>query len=232
MNEEVHLIGDFFKLHFIENNGAAFGLTIANLVPGMSDWTAKLILTLFSFFAVFFIIYILKRAAEYASGLPIYVALILGGAFGNIIDRMFYGTIFSAMNDYEGGLLFGRVVDMFYLDLWQGFLPNWIPFFGGNWYAFWPIFNIADAAISIGIVGIFIFQRQIFSSDEELAKAKSTEESETKDAEVTTEEQPIENTTEPLPVESECPGSTRFRAQRRNLIFAGNRNIFPFLALK
>lgn len=156
--EEVNLLGEFFKIHFTENKGAAFGLTFTNLIPGLPDATAKVILSLFSFFALFLIIYFLWRAAKFRSPLPWFVALILGGAAGNIMDRMFYGIFYSSINDYEGGFMFGRVVDMFYFDLGFHYIPNWVPIFGGKGYQLWPIFNIADMAISIGIITILVFQ--------------------------------------------------------------------------
>jgi len=172
IGQEINVLGDFFKIHFIENPGAAFGLTIAHVYeaflgifmdnPTLSDNAAKLILTLFSLFAVGFIIFYLHSLRNMKTALPIYVSLILGGAIGNIIDRVFYGHWFAEINDYEGGLLFGRVVDMFYVDIWQGYLPSWVPFLGNEYYSFWPIFNIADAAISVGIVAIIVFQRKLF----------------------------------------------------------------------
>ena len=165
-DEEVSIIGDFFKLHFTENKGAAFGLTLSDLLPFLDDIAGKVILTLFSFCIVPVIIYFLHQSRHNNNRLPWLIALILGGALGNIIDRMFYGIWFAGINDYEGGFLFGRVVDMFYFDVWQGFLPNWIPIWGGNWSALWPIFNLADAAIFVGIIGVFVFQRKFFKAEE------------------------------------------------------------------
>ncbi|MEO0581903.1 MAG: signal peptidase II [Bacteroidota bacterium] len=167
---QIKVLGDFFKLHFIENKGAAFGLTVTKLVNGlggdMSDATGKLILTLFSIVAVFAIGYVLYRLRDHKSPLPTFIALIFGGALGNIIDRTFYGIIFSDINQYDGGLFFGRVVDLFYFDIWKGIIPEWIPLFGGSYTSLWPIFNIADAAISIGIIVILIFQGKFFRMDE------------------------------------------------------------------
>ncbi|MEM7040955.1 MAG: signal peptidase II, partial [Bacteroidota bacterium] len=122
--DEVKVIGETFSINFIENKGAAFGLTIADLgekigIP-ISEETAKLILTLFSIFAVIVIIYLLRQVKDFKSPLPWFLALILGGAVGNIVDRVFYGVWFAGINNYEGGLLHGRVVDMFYLDFYQG----------------------------------------------------------------------------------------------------------------
>lgn len=174
---QIKLLGDFFKLHFIENEGAAFGLRISDMVAGlggnMSDETGKLILTLFSIAAVFAIGYVLYRLADHRSPLPWFVALIFGGAMGNIIDRTFYGIFFSDINTYTGGLFHGRVVDMFYFDIWRGQVADWIPIFGGSYTSLWPIFNIADSAISIGIVVILIFQGKYFKMDEKARKEES-----------------------------------------------------------
>ncbi|GAB4403007.1 MAG: lipoprotein signal peptidase [Bacteroidia bacterium] len=177
LGEEIRVIGGLFKIHFIENNGAAFGLTIASLVNGlglnMSEETGKLILSLFSIGAVVAIGVVLYRLAEHRSPLPYFVAMIFGGAVGNIIDRTFYGVFFSKINYYEGGLFHGRVVDMFYLDIWKGRLPEWMPLVGGDYTSLWPIFNIADSAISIGIVIILIFQSRFFRMDEKARTAET-----------------------------------------------------------
>lgn len=172
--EEIPLIGNWFKIHFIENEGAAFGLTIHRIFNNfgveMSPVTGKLILTIFALGAVSAIVYILYRISTHRSPLPYFVAMILGGALGNIIDRTFYGIWFSSINEYEGGLFFGRVVDMFYFDIWRGYLPDWM---GGGYTALWPIWNIADAAISIGIVVILIFQGRFYRMDEKAQAATS-----------------------------------------------------------
>jgi signal peptidase II len=171
LGEEIKIIGNFFKIHFTENPGAAFGMTLSNLFMGaISDTTAKAILSVLSVFLVFGIVYYLYKIKDQPSALPYWVALILGGAIGNIIDRLFYGVWFAHMNDYEGGFLHGRVVDMFYFDIYQGILPEWIPIWGGTYTALWPIFNIADSAISIGIVAILIFQKSLFPENESTNK--------------------------------------------------------------
>jgi signal peptidase II len=168
---QIKVLGDLFKLHFIENKGAAFGLTVTRLSNGMgldmSEETGKLILSLFSIGAVVAIGVVLYRMAGHKSPLPWFMALIFGGALGNIIDRTFYGVWFSDINDYTGGLFHGQVVDMFYLDIWEGQLPNWLPLVGGDYTSLWPIFNIADAGISVGIVVILIFQGRFFKMDEQ-----------------------------------------------------------------
>lgn len=155
--EEIKVIGSVARINFIENKGAAFGLTIADLlskigVP-MADESAKLALTLFSILAVVVIIYLMQQVRSSKTALPYFLALILGGAVGNIIDRMFYGVWFAGINDYEGGLLHGRVVDMFYINLVHGR-------FLGMDLNLLPVFNIADASIGIGIFAILFFQRR------------------------------------------------------------------------
>ena len=174
---QIKILGKFFKLYFIENKGAAFGFTISNLIRGlggnMTDETGKLILSVFSIFAVAAIGYVLFRLASHKSPLPWFVAMIFGGAMGNIIDRTFYGVWFASQNNYDGGLFHGRVVDMFYFDIWKGQLPEWIPIWGGDYTALWPIFNIADSAISIGIVVVLLFQGKFFRMDEEARGVKS-----------------------------------------------------------
>ncbi|MCB0843625.1 MAG: signal peptidase II [Bacteroidetes bacterium] len=175
---QIKILGNFFKLYFIENNGAAFGFTISNMIRGMggdmSEETGKLILSVFSIIAVIAIGYVLFKLATHKSPLPYFVAMIFGGALGNIIDRTFYGVFFASQNDYSGGLFHGRVVDMFYIDLWRGVLPEWIPVWGGEYTALWPIFNIADAAISIGIVVVLVFQGKFFKMDEDARKPAAT----------------------------------------------------------
>ncbi|MCI4669283.1 MAG: signal peptidase II [Bacteroidia bacterium] len=179
---QIKILGDFFKLHFIENNGAAFGLTLTELFNNigldMSESTGKLILSLFSILAVSAIGVVLYRLKDHKSALPIFIALIFGGALGNIIDRTFYGIWFADINDYTGSLFYGRVVDMFYLDIWKGYLPDWkwFPLFNGQYTALWPIWNVADASISIGITVILLFQGRFFKQDE-LARGVNTDSS-------------------------------------------------------
>ncbi len=162
--QDVPVVGDAFRINFIENRGAAFGLTIADLFNKvgveMTEETAKLLLTIFSIGAVMVIAYLLSQVRNHRSALPYFLALILGGALGNIIDRVFYGVWFSGMNWYEGGLFEGRVVDMFYLDFYQG------EFLGIDMNLL-PVFNLADLAISIGIVAVILFQRRFMRIHQE-----------------------------------------------------------------
>ncbi|MEM7367388.1 MAG: lipoprotein signal peptidase [Bacteroidota bacterium] len=219
---QIKILGNFFKLHFIENEGAAFGLRISDMVQGlggeMSEETGKLTLTIFSIVAVFAIGYVLYRLADHRSPLPWYVALIFGGAVGNIIDRTFYGIFFESINTYSGGLFHGRVVDMFYFDIWRGQIADWIPIFGGSYTSLWPIFNIADSAISVGIVVILIFQGKYFKMDERARSAESADTSSTLPASEknvqeasTPSTEPSENKTESAPEEEPTtePESTK-----------------------
>jgi signal peptidase II len=174
---KLNMLGSFFQIYFIENEGAAFGLTISRLVSPLvtiSDETGKLILTVFSIILVGFIFNYLRQVARLRGALPILVAMILGGALGNIIDRVFYGAWFGKgglqLNQYTGGLLHGRVVDMFYFDLWRFQWPDWVPALGGSGTST-PIFNFADACISVGIVAILIFQKRLFGKPAEKADA-------------------------------------------------------------
>ncbi len=174
--QDISVVGDVFRINFIENRGAAFGLTIADLSNEigieMTDETAKLLLTVFSIGAVVVIAYLLSRVRDHRSGLPFFLALILGGALGNIIDRVFYGIWFSGMNWYEGGLFEGRVVDMFYLDFYQG------EFLGINMNLL-PVFNLADLSISVGIMAVVLFQQRFLrlhqERSQEIEKQATTE---------------------------------------------------------
>lgn len=143
--ESIQIIGDLFKFTFTENPGMAFGLTLGS----------KLFLSVFSIIATILIGVYLWRVKNSPKGYRIALALILGGAIGNIIDRTFYGVFWG-----YGKLLYGNVVDFIHFDIWKGPLPGWIPFIGGDHWAIFPIGNIADLAIIAGVATIIIFQRR------------------------------------------------------------------------
>jgi signal peptidase II len=155
---EIPVIGNWFKLHYILNEGMAFGISFG------SEW-GKLGLTLFRMTAMIFIgVYLYKLAQKnMPSGLLWSIALILGGAVGNVIDSIFYGVYLNnAPYDAITPWFHGKVVDMFYVDIWEGYIADWVPFWGGNQIALWPIFNIADMCIFAGVGLIIIFQKRFF----------------------------------------------------------------------
>lgn len=164
LGEEFSVIGQWFRIHFVENNGMAFGFEFAGEY-------GKIFLTLFRIVAVIFIgWYLVKICKEKTlpNGFITCVALIFAGAVGNIIDCVFYGVIFNdsygqvAQLFPDGGgyssWLHGKVVDMFYFPLINGRFPDWLPLWGGENYQFFrPVFNVADSAISIGIGAMLLF---------------------------------------------------------------------------
>ncbi|MCJ0741201.1 lipoprotein signal peptidase [Pedobacter montanisoli] len=156
LGQEFKVLGNWFIIHFTENNGMAFGLEFGGEF-------GKLALSLFRIIAVagigYGLHYLIKR--KYHRGLILNVALIFAGALGNIIDSVFYGIIYK----YET-LFHGRVVDMLYFPIIKGYFPNWFPIWGGQEYEFFrPVFNLADAAISVGVICILIFQKTYFKEE-------------------------------------------------------------------
>jgi signal peptidase II len=161
----IPLFGDWAYLHFIENRGMAFGMEFGG------EW-GKLALSLLRIAAVAGIGYALWRMIQrQANRLSVVtVSLIFSGALGNILDSTFYGLLFSQSTPFEkavflpadggyAGLLHGAVVDMFYFPLWEGRLPQWLPVWGGEFFIFFrPVFNIADAAITVGVILFILFQ--------------------------------------------------------------------------
>lgn len=180
--EVVRLFGmDWFRLHFIENPGMAWGWKFGNE-------TGKMILTLFRLAAVIFGTWYIGKVIKqkYSRGFIVCAALIYAGALGNLIDSMFYGMIFdkglhydAAINDYlsypgiaefsssgYSSFLHGSVVDMLYFPMFDGQFPKWMPFIGGQDFEFFsPIFNIADASISVGVITLLIFQNRFFKKN-------------------------------------------------------------------
>lgn len=173
LGEEISVFGDWFKLHYILNEGMAFGLRFG------SDY-GKLGLTLFRIVAMVFISIYLYRMAKKGThpGLLWSIALILGGAIGNVIDSTFYGVFFNnAPYDAVTPWFHGKVIDMFYLDVWEGIVADWVPYWGGEPLALWPIFNIADASIFAGVAMILVFQKRFFLK--RVIELTATEEKET-----------------------------------------------------
>ena len=156
LGQEFKILGDWFIIHFTENNGMAFGLEFGGEF-------GKLALSLFRIIAVggigYGLHYMIKH--KYHRGFILCVALIFAGALGNIIDSVFYGVIYK----YES-LFHGRVVDMLYFPIVSGTFPTWFPFWGGEPFEFFrPVFNLADTAISVGVITILIFQKTYFKED-------------------------------------------------------------------
>jgi signal peptidase II len=167
LSEEVNVAGNWFKLHFLENYGMAFGIEFGG------DW-GKIILTLFRIIFCGVIVYYINGLIKAKShlGYTISWTMILVGALGNIIDSVFYGVLFSK-SDYwslatflpaDGGYaswFHGSVVDMLYFPIFHGTFPSWFPVWGGESFEFFrPVFNVADATISVGFVLILLFQKE------------------------------------------------------------------------
>ena len=168
IGEERSIFGNWGLLHFIENNGMAFGMEIGGK-------TGKILLSLFRIAAIiaigWFLHSLVKKNAY--TGLILAVSAILAGAVGNLIDSVFYGMIFSESYSQpavlfppEGGyssFLMGRVVDMFYFPVINTTWPDWSPFRAGEPFIFFrPVFNIADSAITCGVFAIILFQKKMF----------------------------------------------------------------------
>lgn len=181
VGESRPVIGEWFRLYFIENEGMAYGWKFGG------QW-GKIILTVFRMGAVIFGVYFIRKiiAKKMHPGFIVCVGLIFAGALGNLIDSMFYGLIFDysspvTMNIAQifpehgyAGFLHGNVVDMLYFPIIRDVtLPTWLPIWGGEDFEFFrPIFNIADASISVGIITILLFQKKFFKSGKEKPAGK------------------------------------------------------------
>ncbi|WP_373395618.1 lipoprotein signal peptidase [Algoriphagus halophilus] len=178
---QIPIFGDWFKLHYTTNPGMAFGMEIG------SEY-GKLILTSFRLVAMagigYYLYHIIKQKSH-----PVFIvciAMILGGAIGNLVDSIFYGVwLNNAPYNAPSPWFHGQVVDMFYFDIWEGYIPEWVPIWGGDYTALWPIFNVADASIFVGVAIILIFQGRFFPEHkeeepkkEEIEEVKSSVESE------------------------------------------------------
>jgi signal peptidase II len=179
LGQEIHIFGKYGMLHFIENNGMAFGMEMGGK-PG------KLILSLFRIIAIFVIGWYLSSLIRKKShfGFILAICAIMAGAIGNIIDSAFYGMIFSestfdktaVLFPPEGGyssFLHGKVVDMFYFPVIDTRWPEWSPIKPGQSLIFFrPVFNLSDTAITCGVFSILIFQKRMFRDLHEEKKAE------------------------------------------------------------
>lgn len=182
LGQEFPMAGNWFIIHFTENNGMAFGLQFAG-------GYGKLALSLFRIFAVGFLGWYIFRLAKSKTefGVIFCFSLILAGAMGNIIDSALYGMVFSESTYFdlarflpaEGGystFLHGKVVDMFYFPILEGNYPQWLPILGGDHFIFFrPVFNVADSAITCGVLSLLIFQRQFFNTPKEKKEGNKEE---------------------------------------------------------
>jgi signal peptidase II len=173
LGQEFGIFGDWFIIHFTENYGMAFGLEFAGEY-------GKLFLTFFRLAAIsglsWYLYTLFKTKAHI--GLQYSMALILAGAAGNLIDSIFYGVLFTDSNyriaefiPEDGGyasLFHGRVVDMFYFPIIKGYFPSWFPIWSNEYFIFFrPVFNIADASITVGVIIILLFQKRFFKTTEQ-----------------------------------------------------------------
>lgn len=164
-------VTDWFQIYFVENMGMAFGMELGGV-------GGKIFLTVLRIVVctllLFWLWHLTNRRAPNILIVPL--VLIFAGALGNIIDSLFYGLIFDSPVGQvatflpEGGgygaFMCGKVVDMFYFPLWSGTLPQWLPIWGGEQFTFFPaVFNIADAAVSIGIILLLLFQKKAFDDN-------------------------------------------------------------------
>lgn len=184
MNENHNVLGNWFRLYFVENEGMAYGWKFGG-------GAGKMILTLFRLGAVIFGVWYLSSIIKkkYHKGFIICASLIFAGALGNLIDSLFYGLIFeeSAQGSYivakafpahgYAGFLHGKVVDMLYFPIISNvYFPTWFPIWGGEEFEFFrPIFNLADAAISSGVITILVFQKKFFSHPDETVNHQTQE---------------------------------------------------------
>ncbi len=184
LGEEHKVIGNWFRLHFVENEGMAWGWKFGG---GLG----KVLLTMFRLVAVIAGTFIIRNFIRkgHSKGFIICASLIYAGALGNLIDSMFYGLIFNESDPFTqnlaqifpsgggyAGFLHGKVVDMFYFPLIDTILPSWVPFWGGERFEFFqPVFNLADASISVGVIVLFLFQKRLMPHSPQKAEESPAE---------------------------------------------------------
>ncbi len=184
INEHHNILGTWFRLHFVENEGMAYGWKFGGE-------SGKMILTLFRLVAVIFGVWYLRSIIQkkYHRGFIICASLIFAGALGNLIDSMFYGLIFEDSipgssivakifpEHGYAGFLHGKVVDMLYFPIISdAHFPQWVPFWGGDDFEFFrPIFNLADASISAGVISILVFQKKFFRHNQAIENHQTIE---------------------------------------------------------
>ena len=156
----IPLLGDWLKFTFTENPGMAFGMRFGP--PAM--------ITIFSILATFLIIIYLFKIGSIYRPYQTSLSFVLGGALGNIIDRVFYGAIL-----YDEPLFLGKVVDFIHVNVLRGYVPDGIPFIGGSYMALFPIWNVADMSIVLGVVGILFFQKRFHDISLGLLEPESSE---------------------------------------------------------
>ena len=175
--QSIELLGDWLRLTFTENPGMAFGI----------EFGPPALITILSLIAtVLIILYLFKVGGMYRP-YRLSLSFVLGGAIGNIIDRIFYGKIL-----HGEPLFLGKVVDFIHVDVWRGIVPEGVPFLGGKYLALFPIWNVADMAIVLGVMGILVFQRQFHEMHE-----KHQLENQTQSEEGAPDQTPV---MEPVPV--------------------------------